>query len=68
MARGLRASRCYVVAVEDRHPTGAKFKAPVQLENGLWLDTNCTGPDVVRLCRFLLEYVGEDPAHYQIVF
>jgi hypothetical protein len=65
---GPRGSRRYLVATEDRHPSGRKFFAPVRLGNGLWLETHYSAPNMVSHCQFLLKYVGEDPARYQIVF
>ncbi len=63
-----RASRRFLVHTERRHPSGREFFQPVQLKDGLWLETNWSSPEIVRYSVFLLKFCGEDPDRWQVVF
>ena len=58
---GPRARR-YLVNVEPRMPDGRSFKTSHQLSNGLYLDTGFNIEATIRMSRFLLERLGQDPA------
>lgn len=56
-----RARVRYLVNTEPVHGDGERFRAPVQLSNGLWLETHYSSANAVSYAKALLRTAGLSP-------
>lgn len=59
------AKNRYLVHTTDSHPSGNGFISPA-LVGSLYLETNANPGTLMNQTRFIIQHVGQDPAHFKV--
>ena len=64
---GQGADRC-LVNTQPRHLDGSAFRSPVELDNGLFIETHASRKELERYAERLLEWAEMDPSLMSVVW
>ena len=60
-----RTKKSYLVATSPKHPTGENFRVPEKI-GSFYIQTHGSGKVIVQNIKYIIEYVGQDPAQFKV--
>ena len=60
-----RTKKSYLVATSPKHPTGNNFSNPEKI-GSFYIQTSHGGGRIVQNIKYIIEYVGQDPAQFKV--